>query len=87
MKHTAFWVCNRRPAYILAVIGALMILIASYLMISIGFYREVVQDKVAYGLLSGGAVILLAAIIKTSRRKVVKVSDVRVIDTKMLGKN
>lgn len=87
MRQTAFWVCNRRPAYILAVVGGIMILLASFLMIFQGFYHEVVSDKVAYGLLSAAAVIFLASIIKTSRRKVVKISDVKVIDTKMLGKN
>ncbi len=86
MNITVLWTCNKRPSYIVSVIGSLLMIIGLYVIIADGVYTPYVPDAFSYSILSLIALFLLYAVVKSSRRKVVKVEDVRIIDTKVLGK-
>jgi hypothetical protein len=45
------------------------------------------SDAVAYSVLSVFAVFTLGILIKASRRKLVKIEDIQVVDTKLLKKS
>lgn len=86
MNITTLWVCNRRPTYILSVVGSILLMIGLYLIIADGVYRQYLSDSVCYGILSTIALLLIYAIIRSSRRKITRLQDIKVIDTNMLGK-
>lgn len=56
----------------------------TYLVIADGTYRSYASDGFCYSILGLIVLILLYAILKNSRLKVVKVDDVRVVNTKVL---
>jgi hypothetical protein len=87
MNFTVDWVCNRRPAFVLSTIGVVLIMIAMYFLIGEGAYRPLMSDTVAYSILSVLAVFTLGILIKASRRKLVKIEDIQVVDTKLLKKS
>ncbi len=86
MNITTLWVCNKRPAYILSVVGSILFMIGLYLIIADGVYRPYVSDTVSYSILSCIALLLVYAIVRSSRRKITRLQDIKVIDTNMLAK-
>lgn len=86
MNVTTEWVCNRRPTYILSIIGSLLFMFGLYLIIADGVYRPYVSDAVSYSVLSCILLLLILAIIRSSRRKLTKIEDIRVINTNLLSK-
>lgn len=86
MNITTLWVCNKKPTYILSVLGSIMFMVGLYLIIADGVYRPYVSDSVSYGILSSIALLLVYAIVRSSRRKITRLQDIRVIDTNMMGR-
>lgn len=86
MNITTLWVCNKRPTYVLSVLGSILFMIGLYLIIADGVYRPYVSDTISYSILSLIALLLVYAIIRSSRRKITRLQDIKVVDTNMLSK-
>lgn len=83
MTRTVQWELNKKPLFLISSILALLAIIAMFILIGQGVYRPLMPDNVAYPVLGIATLVLLFAIRRGSRRKFVKIADVKVQDTKM----
>ncbi len=86
MNKTVTWVCNKRPMFIVSVILSMFFLTAMVILTTQGMYRMFWPDSVSYTLEACAGVVLGLVIIKSARRKIIKIKDVHVIDTKRIDK-
>lgn len=86
MNITTEWVCNKKPTYIMSIIGSLLMMIGLYLIIADGAYRPYVSDTISYSILTFILLLLILAILRSSRRKKTRLEDIKVLNTNVMGK-
>lgn len=78
MKKSVYWTCNKSPSYLLSIIAGIICLIGMYVLIEDGAYRILFSDQVGYIIVSVGAVLFLGVILKSMRRKIIRIEDIKV---------
>lgn len=86
MNKTITWVCNKKPTFIISAILSVVFLTIMIILTTQGLYRMFWPDSVSYTFEAIGGFVLAFTIIKSSRRKIIKLKDVHVIDTKLTEK-
>lgn len=86
MNKTVTWVCNTKPTFIISVILSIFFLSTMIILTTQGLYRMFWPDYVSYTLEGLAGLVLGVALLKSSRRKIIKLKDVHVIDTKLMDK-
>jgi hypothetical protein len=82
MQRTVVWELNRQPMFLVSAVMAIVALLAMFVLIWKGLYRTIMRDSVAYSVLGVMTLVLMYGIRRGSRKKFVRVRDVKVVDMK-----